>query len=506
MNIDLHALKRTIKQHIWGPIGSIIFHVIAVVLLVVFATRPIADDPEDVPPIIIDTHTDALPAPPEPPETDPEFTSQPNNNTGIQPPTTANTTTETPGEDPGAGMGDPQNPGIGSDDAKVAPGFETALAQSPLVMRRLYASRTASGRGDARRKFNGSTTGEAAVIRALRWLKANQDPDGSWTQAETGKHAQWGPPAMASLALLCFLAHGETPSSQEFGQTVEKAMKYIASQQSSNGAFNKSWRGDGPHWVYQQGICTYAMSEAFGMTKIVALKDAMDKGIEFIIEGQQADGGYDYGFAKGTRFDLSVAGWQFQALKAARMAGCSSEKLDCAIKKSTQFLRTRAFVNNGFTYAPGTPPSPAMTSAGVLCLQLLGKSDTAEVRHGLKTLENFEKARTINCVWDKDPKTKKPVYAWYYTTQAKFQQGGADWRDWNKKFPRMLVQSQIVDKDKGVGHWDDGDWGDKVYTTTLCCLMMEVYYRYLPTFQHVESTPEPGATTTNDVVVMVTAR
>jgi hypothetical protein len=33
--------------------------------------------------------------------------------------------------------------------------------------------------------------------------------------------------AMTGLAILTFLAHGETPSSEEFGETVTKGVQYL---------------------------------------------------------------------------------------------------------------------------------------------------------------------------------------------------------------------------------------------------------------------------------------
>ena len=55
----------------------------------------------------------------------------------------------------------------------------------------------------------------------------------------------------------------------------------------------------------------------------------------------------------------------------------------------------------------------------------------------------------------------------------------------------MLVKAQATD-----GHWDGP--GNKpvtygpVYSTTLCCLMLEVYYRYLPLYQEMERQSLPG--------------
>jgi hypothetical protein len=383
-----------------------------------------------------------------------------------------------------------------SDVASVAP----VMSKSPLIMKGLYgtlANRGGAARAGALRAYGGSGAGEDAVLRALRWLKANQDANGSWATVD-----KTDPPAMAGLALLCFLAHNETPASPEFGQTVEKAMKFLVSSQGANGSFG----GD-----YRHGIVTYAIAEGYALTKIMALKDAMDKGIDVIIKGQQPQGGYNYGFGKAERFDLSVAGWQFQALKAAKMAGCSHEGLPEAIKKGIEFLKKQAYdpSRGGFVYSgePGiqakSGSSASMTSAGVLCLQLLGQPNVAEVRTGLEFIKE------LPCKWDaapvdknaKAPHGKNPVYTWYYATQAKFQKGGADWENWNKQFARQVILGQQKD-----GHWEGGDhvaYPGSVYTTTLCVLMLEVYYRYLPTFKQVEQVEEVKPASSDDVKVDV---
>ena len=61
-----------------------------------------------------------------------------------------------------------------------------------------------------------------------------------------------------------------------------------------------------------------------------------------------------------------------------------------------------------------------------------------------------------------------------------------------------LIRNQAHD-----GHWENGDGHGPVYTTTLCALMLEVYYRYLPTYKKVEAIAEVKATSDDDVTVEV---
>ena len=496
--MDGIQIQRLIKQHIWGPVGSVIFHVIIVSMLLIFASAPPPEPPPEVEVNMMETKADVLE---EVMKTEIEKVEPPpvQDDVNVEQPDVATVSTmDVPSDAPGSGAGDSAGAGIGSGDPSLAAGFEVAMAKSPLVMKGLYSARTSGGRRGALSAFGGSRRGEDTVMRALRWFKAKQDPDGSW--AKTDK----SPIAFTGLALLAFLAHGETPSSPEFGQTVEKAMKYLVSKQTPKGMIGAAG--------YEHAICAYALSEGFGLTKIMALKEAMDKSIDIIVEGQQPLGGYDYVYKKGPRWDLSVAGWQFQALKAAKMAGCSNPKLDDAIKKGMSFIMDIAYDprKGGFGYAAegNAPPgsTPSMTSAGTLCLQLMGKPNAPQVRTALKFIEEMavDWAPQVEAKPEdkKAERGKQAVYTWYYATQAKFQRGGKDWESWNPRFTKALVQGQIVEGP--LGHWEGGDHGGSVYTTALCCLMLEVYYRYLPTFKHVEGEKEAApAAKSDDVVVEV---
>lgn len=378
-----------------------------------------------------------------------------------------------------------ETPGVGVDGDQDTPMVPLApiMTRSPLVFKNLYGNRTKGGRNEALRAYGGNKSTEDAVLRALRWLKDHQNENGSWSGPDIT--------AMTGFALLAFLAHGETPNGNEFGPTVEKAIKYLISVQKSDGSFSGN--------TYIHGIATYAMSESYALTKIIQVKDAMERSIQIIIVGQEEKGGFDYSYGNSDRWDMSCTGWQFQALKAAKMAGCTNPDLEKAIKKSIGFLKEGAFSGSGWGYAgsqkkAGGGTTWTMTGAGTLCAQMLGLGNSSQVKAGLKTLE------TVVFAWPKD-NGKASVYGWYYVTQAKFQGGGSIWETWNKQFSRELVINQKTD-----GHWEGGDYdnGTHVYTTALCTLMLEVYYRYLPSYKKVEDVEEIQVTkgNNNDEIVV----
>ena len=121
----------------------------------------------------------------------------------------------------------------------------------------------------------------------------------------------------------------------------------------------------------------------------------------------------------------------------------------------------------------------------MLSLQLLGHAEDKETRAGLSYLGGAD------CKWENPPEW--PMYAWYYIAQTKFHQGGATWSSWNNQFAPQFIRNQNPD-----GSWNSAGLGLKagatgredmhpVYATTLAALTLQVYYRFLPTYQPIQA-------------------
>ena len=370
--------------------------------------------------------------------------------------------------------------------------------KSPVTMKSVFGSERSTGvRGQLTRggAQYGDPTTEAAVMKALRWLKIKQNSDGSWPGV---------PAASTGFAILTYLAHDEKPNSKEFGDTVQRGLDWLINAVHEKGGVTHIAACDGNEYGFL--IAMYALCEAYGMTKNPNAREAAEKGLTRIIAGQTATGGWNYKLAKTTSAapdDISYGGWAMQALKAGKMAGIHPSGMDECIKKAIKCLKTRNFNKEaGFVYRPGSRGG-GLGGVGCLCMQLLGHAKEPEVVNALDVMRDwlptFDKKHMSGGSCSQ--------YYSYYAAQCKYQAGMAKgatpanftlWKKWNlamkNLYPKTIINDKKADgspltvkdpngKDCPVGHWENTDVHTTrpVMDTCLCALQLMVYYRYLPT-------------------------
>ncbi len=486
-----------VLDHVWGPTGSVIIHIVVIILLITVVSTERQMQNPDIQVMMMDPTTTELDK-----QIDEELTKldeQKPVEESTLPPEASLSSDVAPGLE-GESTGQGAAEGFGADDNSMD--FGSALdirsdVQGALVMRGLFAGRSASGRAAGLSKYGRGSAAftEPAVNRALEWLKNHQADDGGWSKdknlADRIGHT--------GLAILTFLAHGETTGSEKYGNTVMKGIQFLMAQQQDDGFLGGTGRASGAA-VYAHAIATYALSEAYGLTRIPMLKPVMEKGAQIIIAGQQATGGWDYGYKKDKRRDTSVSGWQIQALKAAYIAKAETPGIKAAFSNALEDLKRSQDAETGtfgYTDAGGrkSPKERGMTGVAVLCMELMGHAEDLAARSGINALDQ------ATADWDEP--MNSPFYAWYYITQAKFHRGGSTWDAWNNRIAPTLVKNQSQD-----GSWPKtrtqsavGEESD-VYRTTLACLTLQVYYRNLPTYQAVP-VETPTTAETNDVVIKI---
>ncbi len=325
----------------------------------------------------------------------------------------------------------------------------------------------------------GTMESEEAVLKGLRWLKATQNADGSWTGGNQC--------AMTGLALLAYLGHSETPLSEEFGDSCLRAITFLIDRgMSKDGVMASS--GEKNHLPYEHAIATYALAEAVAFCEqvnisIPNLPEVTLKAGQFIINNQHESGGWDYGYdeASGRGGDLSISSWQIMALAACREAGLPLKNLEPCIKRALDYVENRQDSSGGFGYAgKGDSHAPngyhTLTGAGMLCLQMWNKVSAGSVRSGAKYLE--KKSRFDFSGEDCD------LYGHYFEALAMRLRGGDAW-----KLHQARVMPQLIENQNPDGSWKMPGGGKKPnavaaaftsnvhYRNCLCILILESYYR-----------------------------
>ena len=375
-----------------------------------------------------------------------------------------------------------------------------ALLQSPVQMKSVMGARTTGSIGRMTGGGNkyGDPSTEACVMKVLWWLKKHQNTDGSWSGGNNL--------ANTALATLTYLAHGEYPGNREsahtadFGPVVQQAVDYLINSTNLDGAKVTMRGADGNEYAFL--MATYALCEAYGMTRNPNCKDVAYRCLDRIVRGQSPTGGWDYKInPQSTRDDMSFAGWALQALKAGKMAGLHPEGLDECIKKAIVCLQKRNFKNGGFNYTAGGNPT-GLTATGCLAMQLLGYGNKPEVTQALDYMREWQPSFEPAGLAERSP-GGSPQYYCYYATQCKYQAGmrqGATkadelaWQKWNLAMKKLYPASVIDDPEpvldvKGKGHKQghfvnrDAHTSRPVMDTCLAALQLMVYYRYLPTTQ-----------------------
>lgn len=369
-----------------------------------------------------------------------------------------------------------------------------------------YQLRSNEMRNQALEQFGGTAESEAAVDAALKWLASIQDTEGFWdgdqygagkidieggiSREFAGRDADTG---LTALAILAFLGKQNTLEEGEYSKNVERALRWLVYQQGKNSQNIDGYLGGNAAeiaGVYSHAMATFAIAEAYAMTKDSAnaqfLVEPLQRAIRFTLMMQLDDGGWRYKRGQQGGGDMSIFGWHLMSLKSAQAAGLEIPL--SARQKMILFLQQRGLGKSGglASYRPNERPSLAMTAESLFCKQMLGlPREHPSCEEAVKFLTmNSPSRRNLN------------LYSWYYTTLALYQYGGPPWEQWNQKLRELLIAEQVT-TGPYAGSWEPrdqwGGYGGRIYSTTFATLTLEVYYRYLPLYRSTAPASEPRA-------------
>jgi hypothetical protein len=321
--------------------------------------------------------------------------------------------------------------------------------------------------------FGGSKETEASVARALKYLAANQLPDGRWTKYDGETTARRSDDethdmALTALAALCFLSADHTPAKGEYRDTVRKALKYLLDNERAGGDF----RGRGS--MYDQAMAVLALAEAGIMAREPAYRNAAARGAGYIVSVQNdRTGGWRY--TPYDAGDVSVTGWMLMALHSAANSGFDLPPVPVA--RAMRYLDALSVgANLALTrYQLDEDPTASMTAHAIFTRMVFQKP-LSEAQ--LAEASAFV-TRTLPGEGEKD------FYRFYCISLMLMQIQNDAWRRWNSAASEYLVKLQRSGG-PADGSWDPtdhwGQWGGRIYSTAMACLTLEVYYRYLPLY------------------------
>ncbi len=348
------------------------------------------------------------------------------------------------------------------------------------------SSRSGQSKNDLLRKYGGSAASEEAVALALKWIIDHQLPDGGWSldhQRGPGKNRTSPDPGSipearagaTALALLPLLGNGQTHRTGTYKKEVQAGLEYLMKRAKRSGRGISFLEPGGT--MYSHGLASIVFCEAYAMTKDPVLAPFAQGTVWFIEDAQDPIGG-GWRYRPRERGDTSAVGWQLMALKSGKITGLDINPR--TYKRAERFLDSVSSSGGafyGYMDPPRRPLADARTAVGLLCRMYMGwDNDSPGIVDGVKLMAEE----------GPDTSTGPDMYYNYYATQVMKHMGGRSWNDWNVKMRDHLVRTQEKNG-AAAGSWTPGrghaeEKGGRLYTTSLSCMTLEVYYRYLPLY------------------------
>ena len=365
-----------------------------------------------------------------------------------------------------------------------APVIENANAvmdiQAPVKMKTVLGqSRSAGARARSLAKFGGDAETERCVMRALRWLKTQQRPDGSWA-------GRSGTLNMTGFVVLTYLSRGIKPGADpEFGETLRKGVEYLMKNR------------------HKDAIALAALAEAYGLSRNPNIREIVEQSLNNLADEMKETiwGPHRDGSKAREPRDLTKLTFYVMALRSAQLSKFKIPNLQTGLDKLREgFLHQANKKHGGFSSAFYGPPRlnyPRIMMwhymLGVVGMQYVGAGDNPVIDKTLGILMDEWEPPTltttdISCC---------PVRANYWATMVFFNyfEGDKRWFDWNNKMKNVYKRGQHKEVGKyqdhrgmpqEIGYWtcEDMHIGTQpVATTCYVALQLMVYYRYLPTGQ-----------------------
>lgn len=323
---------------------------------------------------------------------------------------------------------------------------------------------------------------EHAVDRALKWIASQQQANGGFGAPDSSE------PGITGLCLLAFLSRGHLPGIGPYGTNLERGLRFIIESQQPDGLLAR--RRSRVAGNYNHGIGSLALAELYGLAQGDPVRLAIENSIRFASQRLsqpkahvEDEGGWRYLTRHAqSDSDLSITSWHLMFLRSARNSGF---EIDFRLVDEALAYIHRVFDDDVGTFRyeiytddPGYNHTRAMAAAGILSLAMAGDHQSPLARRAAEYLLQ----RPFTQYERPIPGEQYHCYSAFYCSQAMFQLGGKYWREFYPQFSSVLLESQAQN-----GSWRPEIGGDLQYglpyVTALTALALAAPFQVLPIFQ-----------------------
>lgn len=320
------------------------------------------------------------------------------------------------------------------------------------------------------------------VEKALGYLKRSQTRTGMWS-ASMREHDV----GVTGLALMAYLAHGNTGSKGPYRETVRKGLEALQELQDVNGRIGPAVG----NYMYNHAIATIALLEAYLLERgrDRELRVQCLGALQYLVSTQNALGGWRYK-AGDTAGDISVTAWVIQALRTGAEAGFR-ETVSRSIVRAHKFILSLRTEDGRYRYIAGKPESPERLEDATFWTTRTAMGMFSEILSQL-ALEASDRKRLASQAdrileqqlfyppKNESGRRNNDLCRLYYTGLVMYQlQGGRFGAWWGRVAPELAaLQEQDGAFPEQFDRWSG--YGGRNYSTALSALVLQSYHRFPP--------------------------
>lgn len=307
-----------------------------------------------------------------------------------------------------------------------------------------------------------------AVRNTLKWLASVQQPSGGWDAVSWGGKSEYSL-ALNGLALLTFARSGGMMG--ENIPVIDRSVKYLLGRQAESGLFGVESEG----MMYNHGIVSVALLEAYAVTRDQMLKPPISKALAFIRGQQLNTGGWGYVNRPGEFANTPVTLWQLQALILSAKLGWDDR--DYSLKRGLRWFSSMIDDGGQLGYErPSHFPegSATLTAMGAFCMfsasDVWKLSDTGVLLRLQQALNSL-----------KHEEAQADYYGSYFRAAALQSVGKNEQPDGRLVHLQHSLIAMQEHSGGNAGSWSPGDrWGavgGRIYSTSVAGLTLELASR-----------------------------